>query len=285
MPATLFIVSTPIGNLEDITLRALRVLREVDLIAAEDTRHSRKLLARYDIHTPLTSYFGAREKLKADRVLDALRAGKRVALISDAGTPTISDPGELLVRKAVERGIPVVSVPGPSAATAALSVSGLPTASFLFIGFLPPREGPRRKALAALAGERRTLVFYEAPHRLLRTLDDMRAVLGPDRNVAVAHELTKIHESVHRGPLAQVADHLAGGRVAGEYVLVVEGAPDAPAVSEDEAAEEVLARMEAGLSRKAAAAEVAKARGFSRKRLYDLSLARERGKAPAAGGA
>jgi len=201
-PGTLYLVATPIGNLEDMTFRALRILREVDLVAAEDTRHSRKLFSHFGIATPLTSYFEHNEAQKGERLLDQLRAGKSVALISDAGTPAISDPGFLLVRRCRDEGIPVLAVPGPSAAVAALAVSGLPTERFAFEGFLPARSKARREALQQLWAEPRTTIFYEAPHRLLATLRDICEEMGAEREVAVARELTKLHEELFRGTAA-----------------------------------------------------------------------------------
>lgn len=205
MPGILYIIATPIGNLEDITYRAVRILGEVDLIAAEDTRHTRKLLTRYGITKPLTSYFDHNKSLKGEYLLGRLRDGQSVALVTDAGTPCISDPGYQLVRDAAGEGIPVVPVPGPSAFVAALSTAGLPTDSFIFEGFLPSREKKRLEKLAHLKGEQRVVIFYEAPGRLLATLTDMLAILG-DRHIVVARELTKIHEEFARGPISSVTD-------------------------------------------------------------------------------
>lgn len=227
MSGTLYLVATPIGNLEDVTLRALRILKEVDLVAAEDTRHSRKLFSHYGIATSLTSYFQHNEASKGERLLEALRQGRSVALISDAGTPAISDPGFLLVRRCREEGIAVVAVPGPSAVIAALSVSGLETERFCFEGFLPAKSGARRQALARLREEPRTAVFYEAPHRLPAALRDLIAELGEEREVAVARELTKVHEELFRGSAAAALAHFAVGRVRGEIVLLVAPAPEA----------------------------------------------------------
>ena len=244
MPGTLYLVATPIGNLEDITLRALRVLKEVDLVAAEDTRHSRKLFNHFGIATPLTSYFEHNEAAKGERLLAALRRGESVALISDAGTPAISDPGYLLVRRCREEGVAVVAVPGPSAAVAALSVSGLPTDRFAFEGFLPAKSNGRREAFRRLAGESRTAIFYEAPHRLLAALRDLCAELGEEREVAVARELTKLHEEFFRGDAAAVLEHFStSGRVRGEIVLLV--APG-EAVAPTETVREALTRLLAG---------------------------------------
>ena len=217
---TLYIVATPIGNLEDMTFRAVRVLKEVDLIAAEDTRHSRKLLTHFGIAKPLTSYFDHNKTLKGEYLLDRLREGAAVALISDAGTPCISDPGYQLVRDAVAAGIPVVPIPGVSATVTALSASGLPTDAFTFAGFLPNRQGKRRERLADYRDEGRVVVFYEAPHRLLAALADLREVCG-DRQVVVARELTKIYEEFVRGSVTEVMARFADREVKGEVVLLV----------------------------------------------------------------
>ncbi len=219
-------VATPIGNLEDITLRALRILKEVDLVAAEDTRHSRKLFNHYGIGTPLTSYFEHNEAVKAERIIDCLRRGDSVALISDAGTPAISDPGFQLVSRCREEGLPVKTVPGPSAVVSALSISGLAVERFAFDGFLPAKSKARRQMLAALKSEPRTTLFYEAPHRLLAALGDLQEELGADRRVAVARELTKVHEEMFLGTVAEALEHFGHGRVRGEIVLVVEPAAE-----------------------------------------------------------
>lgn len=217
---TLYIVATPIGNLEDITFRAVRILKEADLIAAEDTRHSRKLLSHFGISRPLTSYFDHNKELKGSYLLEKLAEGLSVALISDAGTPCISDPGYQLVRDAVAAGITVVPIPGPSAAITALSASGLPTDRFTFEGFLPSRQGKRRERLALLKDGEGVLIFYESPNRLLATLADMVEIFG-DREAVVARELTKIHEEFVRGRLSQVAERYREGKVRGEVVILV----------------------------------------------------------------
>src|SRR6185369_13309165 len=204
MPAAaLYIIATPIGNLEDMTYRAVRILGEVDLIAAEDTRHSLKLLSHFGISKPLTSYFDHNQQFKGERILNALRQGKSVALISDAGTPCISDPGYQLVRDAVAENIPVIPVPGACAAVAALSASGMPTDTFTFAGFPPSRQGKRRTFLSEMCSLPGTLVLYEAPHRLLETLNDIREVLG-ERQVIVAREITKLFEEFIRGSASEV---------------------------------------------------------------------------------
>lgn len=221
MPSgTLYIVATPIGNLEDITLRAVRILKEVDLVAAEDTRHSRKLLTHLGISKPLTSYFDHNQNFKGSYLLDRLKEGISVALISDAGTPCISDPGYQLVRDAIKAGIPVVPIPGASAILAALSAGGLPTDTFTFVGFLPARAGTRRKRLVTLKDEAGVLVLYESPKRLLATLADIRDICG-DREVVVARELTKMHEEFIRGEAGSVLEGLRERQIRGEVVLLV----------------------------------------------------------------
>jgi len=218
----LYLVSTPIGNLEDITVRAIKALRGVDLIAAEDTRRARKLLARYHAKTPLTSLFEHNEPAKKATLIKRLLAGQDIALISDAGTPGISDPGFRLVQGAIEAGVEVIPIPGPSAHVAALVVSGLPTDSFHFFGFLPPKGSKRNKRLKEIDAMRGTIILYEAPHRLLRTLRDIREVCG-DRSIVVARELTKVYEEVIRGPVSEVLEGLEGRKIRGEITLVMAG--------------------------------------------------------------
>jgi 16S rRNA (cytidine1402-2'-O)-methyltransferase len=216
----LFIVATPIGNLEDVTFRAVRTLREADLIAAEDTRHSRKLLTHYGISRPLTSYFDHNKEFKGNYLLGRLREGLNVALISDAGTPCISDPGFQLVRDAQAGGIEVVPIPGPCAAIAALSAAGLPTDRFAYEGFLPSRQGKRREKLIRVKDEERVTVFYETSNRLRATLGDIMELLG-EREVVIARELTKIHEEFLKGSAARVMDELKERKIKGEVVLLV----------------------------------------------------------------
>ena len=219
---TLYIVSTPIGNREDITLRALRILKEVDLIAAEDTRHTGLLLRHFGIQTPLTSYFEGNESRKKEFILSKLRQGERVALVSDAGTPGISDPGFRLIQTAAENRIAVVPVPGPSAVIAALSVSGLPTDAFLFKGFLPHKSKKREDWLKQLEGVRETLIFYESPHRLSETLSDIFEILG-DREMVLTRELTKIYEEVLRGKVSEIQTQIGERKLKGEITLVISG--------------------------------------------------------------
>ena len=272
MPSgTLFIVATPIGNLEDMTFRAVRILKEVDLVAAEDTRHSRKLLTHFGISRPLTSYYDHNQNFKGNYLLERLQAGDSVALISDAGTPCISDPGYQLVRDAVAGGITVVPVPGPSAAITALSAAGLPTDSFVFAGFLPNRAGKRREKLSSLAGEQRVIVFYESPNRLLATLADMLGLFGL-REVVVARELTKIYEEFIRGSLPSVISDLDGRQIKGEVVILVAPA-DAPEAPPVEAVPELLRRCLAqGVSLKDAVKRVALETGQPRSAVYDEAL-------------
>lgn len=271
MKGTLFIVSTPIGNLEDITVRALRVLKEVDCIAAEDIRHSLKLLTHFGIKKPMISYWSGKEKVRAEEIIDKLLSGHSVALISDAGTPGISDPGAVVVKKAIEERIDIVPVPGPSACITALSVSGLPTDNFTFIGFLPPKTNQRQKILRELVFEAGTLVFYEAPHRLLESLADMDRIFT-ERTAAVTKELTKIHEEIFRGTLPDIICQLEKTVLMGEYVILVEGRKSGRKTVDEDAVKEVLSLMKKGLKRKEAAGRIAEAYGLSKKELYDKSL-------------
>jgi 16S rRNA (cytidine1402-2'-O)-methyltransferase len=221
---TLYIVSTPIGNLEDITMRALRILGEVDLIAAEDTRKTSILLNHYTIKKPLTSYFEHNEQVKTGWLVSQLQEGKNIALVSEAGTPTISDPGFRIVAAAIAAKITVVPVPGPCAAIAALSASGLAVHRFAFEGFLPPKSGKRKNLLKKIAGEERTLIFYESPYRIQAAITDMIEVLG-ERRAVVARELTKIHEEFMYGTLSVIAERLGSAVIKGEFTVVVEGCP------------------------------------------------------------
>ena len=269
---TLYVVGTPIGNLEDISLRALRILREAALIAAEDTRQTRKLLTRYEITTPLTSYYEHNKLAKLDYILTTLEE-KDVALVSEAGMPGISDPGYELIKAAIACGIPVVPVPGPSALVTALAISGLPTDSFVYLGFLPRRQGERRRFLGSLAGERRTLVAFEAPHRLRKSLTDLADVLG-DRQSAVARELTKVHEEVWRGSLSQALEHFERTPPRGEFTLVIAGAGDeAQAAWDEEQVRAALAELlSEGLDKKEATKRVAKAAHWPRRQVYKVAV-------------
>lgn len=265
---TLYLVGTPIGNLEDITLRAIRTLKEVDLVAAEDTRTTRILLGRLGIRKPLVSYYDPAESARSPALVERLRKGERIALVSESGMPGVSDPGFRLVRAALEAGVPVVPIPGPSSLLAALVVSGLPTDRFAFEGFLPPRPLARRKRLAALRDDARTLIFLESPRRLIEALRDVGLALG-DRRVAVARELTKKFEEVVRGKASEVVARLGGREIRGEVVLVVEGRRGAAPGSGLPLPEEVK-RLEAelGLSRMEAIKLVARSRGVRKSDIY-----------------
>ncbi len=268
----LYIVATPIGNLGDITLRALRVLKEVDLIAAEDTRRTRHLLTHYGIHKPLISYHEHNRRMREKTLLNDLREGKSVALVTDAGTPGISDPGEELVRRAIQEGLPLVPIPGPVALVAALSVSGLPTESFLFYGFLPSKAAARRKWLASLKERAETLVFYESPRRLSSLLDDVAQVLG-ERRVVVAREMTKVYEEVYRGTVSEVLEQMGKEEVKGEVTVILEGCTSPPQV-DSSAVIQSLRRYseEMGLSMKDSVDRVAEDFGIPRRQVYQESL-------------
>lgn len=273
MVGTLYVVATPIGNLEDMTLRGLRLLREVTVIAAEDTRTTRKLLSFYDTHTKLISYNEHNRKTRIPQLL-ALLESTNVALVSDAGTPTISDPGRELVQAAAERGIRVSPVPGPSVVTAALAVTGLPTDQYTFLGFLPRRSQERLRLLEALGSSPWTLVAFEVPHRLSATLGDALAVLG-DRDVVACRELTKIHEEVFRGNLSEALEHFTTPR--GEFTLVISGRPSvelATNVSDEALLDAVTYLTQQGTSPSEAASRVARQHDVPRRRVYQLSLGR-----------
>lgn len=271
----LYLGATPIGNLEDVTLRVLRVLKEVDLVAAEDTRRTRKLFSHYDIHTPLTSYHEHNRHQKGKYLLELLAEGQNVALVSDAGTPVISDPGEELVGAALEKGITVVPLPGPSALLAALVVSGLPGANFAFEGFLPSKNKERRQRLSLLASEKRTVILYESPHRLLKTLDELMQFWG-DRRACAARELTKLHEEVQRGALSQLQEHFLAYPPKGEFVLVIEGCSDSEGMGWDAQKGEISLSLEEhvrilkeeGLPPNKAIKIVARLRDIPRRELY-----------------
>jgi 16S rRNA (cytidine1402-2'-O)-methyltransferase len=267
----LYVVATPIGNLEDVTLRALRVLREVSLIAAEDTRTTAKLLARYDIHTPMLSFFEHNELVRQQQVLRALET-QDVALVSEAGMPAISDPGYRLVQAAVAAGVPVTVVPGPSAVVAALTVSALPTDSFVFLGFLPRRRSARQKLLAQVRGEMRTVVCFEAPHRLVTALEDILSVCG-DRQIVVAGEMTKMFEEVWRGTVSDSLTHYREKPPRGEFTLVLAGAMDGgePAWEEARVRQALEEMIRSGSSRRDAVVQVAKTCGWSKRDVYRLA--------------
>ncbi|MGB9886945.1 MAG: 16S rRNA (cytidine(1402)-2'-O)-methyltransferase [Moorellales bacterium] len=271
---TLYVCPTPIGNLEDITIRTLKVLRRVHLIAAEDTRKVRILLERYRVRVPVISYHQHNEARRTEYLLSCLREGRDVALVSEAGTPGISDPGGRVLEAAIGEGLPVVVLPGPTALIPALLLSGLPARRFAFEGFLPRQPGKRRKYLESLAREERTLVLYEAPHRLEETLADLLAVLG-NRRAAVARELSKVHEEVVRGPLAFLLEHFRLHPPRGELVVVVEGDRAREDHDWDRLVQEVAERRRAGLPLAEAVRVVAKSHGVGRRELYRLVLEQE----------
>ncbi len=270
----LYVVATPIGNLGDMTPRAVETLQGVDLIAAEDTRHSGRLLSHFGIGTPTIALHEHNERTQAPRLVARIAAGESLALISDAGTPLLSDPGFHLVRLAREQGIRVVPVPGASALMAALSVSGLPTDRFVFEGFLPAKSGPRRKRLQALAGETRTLIFYEAPHRVRATLEDMAAVVGEGRRAVLARELTKTFETVKDAPLAELATWVRDDtdQQKGEIVLLLAGAPAGEDDDDDSEARRILAVLLEELPLSQASVLAARITGLKKKQLYQLGL-------------
>jgi 16S rRNA (cytidine1402-2'-O)-methyltransferase len=270
----LYLIATPIGNLEDITYRAVRVLGEADVIACEDTRHTRVLLDRYGIRKPVVSYHEHNEVERSAELAARLRAGETVALVSDAGTPLVSDPGYRLVRAAIDNDIPVHPLPGASAALAALAGSGLPTDAFRFGGFLPSKAHQRRKALEALAGETATLVFYEAPHRIVEALEAIEETLGP-RPVVLARELTKVHEEFLRGTPAELRAALAArDAVRGEFTLLV-GKGDTAQPDDGPPGEAVQALMRSGVARMEAIKTVARRRGLSKRQVYEMLLKEE----------
>ncbi len=271
MNGILYVVATPIGNLEDITYRAVRILGEASLIAAEDTRHSRKLLDHYAIKVPLISYHEHNEEGRARQLLEKLQQGETIALISDAGTPCIADPGYRLISLCREQGVEVVAIPGPSALIAALSISGLPTDAFRFIGFLPAKAHGRRKELEAIADDAQTLAFYEAPHRLLNCLQDIAEICGENRTLAVARELTKRHEELFFGTVAEAQEHFAERPVKGELVMLLSGAvKTAPELPLEEA---LLARYEqGGLSWKEVVKQIAREYGLPGSEVYKVAL-------------
>jgi 16S rRNA (cytidine1402-2'-O)-methyltransferase len=270
----LYLVATPIGNLEDITLRALRILKEVDLIACEDTRQSQKLLQHYEIQKSLVSYHEHNELTRAPELVIELEQGAKVALVSDAGTPGISDPGHRLVALCLRHHLPVVPIPGPSALVAALAVSGLPSDEFLFVGFLPPRAGARRKALETLKAEPRTLVLYEAPHRIVETLSDAAEILGP-RPAVLAREVTKIHEEFRRGHLGELLESAQKRAPRGEITLLIAPGPAVPPPEESHTSiRQRVEQLEAesGMDHKAALKQAARERGIGKREAYKKLL-------------
>ena len=276
MAGTLYVVATPLGNLEDITLRALRVLKEVNCIAAEDTRHSRTLLAHYGIGTPVTSYHDHVERQRAPRLVERLKAGEDIALISDAGTPAIADPGYRLVRAAIDAGLRVVPIPGPSVVVAGLSVAGVPTDRFAFEGFVPAKSGQRRAFFARLCNEPRTVVCFEAGRRLAAALRDLAELMG-DRPIVIARELTKIYEDFVRGGAAELAARAADLTARGEVTLFIAPPSQPPALASETEIRAAVARLRGeGLHLKEIAKRLAKECGWAARDIYRLGLAEAR---------
>lgn len=275
----LYLCATPIGNLEDMPVRAVRIMKEADLIAAEDTRNSIKLINHFEIKTPMTSYHEYNKVDKALVLVDKMLAGQTVALITDAGTPGISDPGEELVRRAVDAGIEVISVPGPAACINALIVSGLPTRRFVFEAFLPSDKKERAAVLEELKRETRTMIIYEAPHRLLRTLTQLEELLGGGRRVAVCKELTKKHETVYRATLKEAVEYYTDSEPRGEYVLVLEGMDRSELIREEQARWQEMSveehldfYLKQGIERREAVKLVAKDRGVPKREIYNMTV-------------
>jgi 16S rRNA (cytidine1402-2'-O)-methyltransferase len=272
-PRTLYVVGTPIGNLEDITFRAVRILQTVDIIAAEDTRHTGKLLQHFQVKTPQVSYHEHNRTSRIPELLEHLVNDKAIALVSDAGMPGISDPGYELVKACIEAGISVVPIPGASAAITALSAAGLPTDRFVFEGFLPAKTQQRQEHLESLQTESRTLIFYESPHRLRDTLQDLAKVWGSDRQIVLCRELTKLYEEFWRGTIAEAIAHYNQREPQGEYTLVVAGIPASqPQLTEEELKAELKQLISQGISRSQASRQLAKFTSLPRRQLYQLAL-------------
>lgn len=273
MAGKLYLVGTPIGNLGDMSPRGLEALKNADFVAAEDTRVTLKLLNHFDIRKPLVSYFEHNKYASGAKILERILAGETCALVTDAGMPAISDPGEELVRLCAESGVEVLVVPGPAALVSAIALSALPSGRFCFEGFLSTANKSRREHLDSLRGEKRTMIFYEAPHKLMRTLEDMKSTFGAERRIALCRELTKLHEQTLRLTLGEAVEYFAATPPKGEFVLVIEGAPE---VENEFSLDDALALVEKyradGLSRKAACKKAAADTGFSSKSLYDSSL-------------
>lgn len=273
-PATLYVVATPIGNLEDMTFRAVKILQTVDVIAAEDTRHTGRLLQHFQIKTPQVSYHEHNRSSRIPELLEELTNGKAIALVTDAGVPGISDPGYELVKVCIEAGIPVVPIPGANAAITALSAAGLPTDRFVFEGFLSAKGQQRRSHLESLETESRTLIFYESPHRLRETLQDFAEIFGTSRQIVLARELTKLYEEFWRGTIEEAIAHYSQREPQGEYTLLVAGTPPTqPQLSEEELKAELLNIMSQGISRSQASRQLAKVTSLPRRQLYQLALA------------
>ena len=273
MSGKLYLVGTPIGNLGDFSPRAMQVLSDADFIAAEDTRVTMKLLNHFDIRKPLVSYFEHNKYASGAKILERIIAGESCALVTDAGMPAISDPGEELVRLCAESGVEVLVVPGPAALVSAVALSALPSGRFCFEGFLSTSNKSRREHLDSLRGEKRTMIFYEAPHKLMRTLEDMKNTFGADRRIALCRELTKLHEQTIRTTLGGALEHFVQTPPKGEFVLVIDGAPEEEnELTIDDALELVERYMGEGLGRKAACKKAAADTGFSSNELYEASL-------------
>ena len=272
-PGILYIVGTPIGNLEDMTFRAVRILQAVDVIAAEDTRHTGKLLHHFQITTPQTSYHEHNQQRRIPELIEQLHQGKAIALVTDAGMPGISDPGYELVKACIEAGITVVPIPGPSAAITALSAAGLPTDKFVFEGFLPAKGQERKQRLDAIASLTQTLILYEAPHRLRQTLQDLAAVLGENRQIVLARELTKLHEEFWRGSITDAIAHYTSREPQGEFTLLIAGVSlEKPRLSEATIKAELQNLLDQGLSRSEASRQLAQLTSLSRRHIYQLAL-------------
>ncbi|MBD2775037.1 16S rRNA (cytidine(1402)-2'-O)-methyltransferase [Iningainema tapete] len=272
-PGTLYIVGTPIGNLEDMTFRAVRILQTVDVIAAEDTRHTGKLLQHFQIKTNQTSYHEHNRSSRIPELLQQLGNGKSIALVTDAGMPGISDPGYELIKVCIAEGIPVVPIPGATAAITALVAAGLPTDKFVFEGFLPAKTKAKREHLETLSSESRTLIFYESPHRLIETLQSLAEAFTPERQIVLARELTKLYEEFWRGTIAQAIAHYRDKEPLGEYTIIVAGSPpNAAQLSEAEIVRELETMINQGISRSQASRQLAQETALSRRHIYKLAL-------------
>jgi len=269
----LYVVATPIGNMEDITLRAIRILEEVDLVAAEDTRRTHRLLKHLDIKTKMISFHEHSGKTKEDKIIESLLFGESVALVSDAGTPLISDPGADLVSRAVDEGIKVIPIPGACAAIAALSASGIFEGSFLFEGFLPTKSKDRKKAIEGIKAQAKTIVLYEAPHRIIRTLNDLKSSLGEKRRIVIGREITKIYEEFIRGSIGEVLEKLESKEVKGEIVIIISAEEKRKVeVSDEEIIRFLKAEMKKGATKKDAVIKTASSLNVCKNRVYKLSL-------------
>jgi len=270
---TLYVVGTPIGNLEDMTFRAVRILQTVDIIAAEDTRHTGKLLQHFQIKTNQISYHQHNRQQRLPELLNQLTTGKTIALVTDAGMPSISDPGYELVQGAIEAGIPVIPIPGATAGITALSASGLPTDRFVFEGFLPASGQERQERLEVLAAESRTLIFYESPYRLQQTLEDFASVFSPSRQIVLARELTKLHEQFWRGTIEEAIAYYTDHEPKGEFTLILAGASaETPVLSEAALKAELSQLINQGLSRSQAARQLSHLTNLPRRQLYQMAL-------------